>query len=487
MKSIKYILIALILVLLSPIVLAATEDFTALIRPLYAGSDEISIYDEAYFNLTLINNKPYEQHMTIYSPNIDQWVVFFESNNIDIPADGVAFTTVRIKPKKTIVEGNEYGIQLNVKSKNSSSLNKVYAYVNVKSQQEINQEYLPILVIDAQDIGKIDPTEPMVYSISIENKNIRDIKNLEVSLNSDIFNEEIKTDLGPLKKKTLQFTLKAPSDTASMKDNLIIALRLENKTIISDSVEYIIIGVEKYDYSVEYSKAFLLVDNYVTIVNEGNLETTAEYSVPTNLINYLFIHGKAESKLKYAEGKYTKVYYVPLKAGEKTTLIVTVSYRPILYALIGIVIIIIFYFLLRSPLVIKKSISSIVIKGEGISELKVILHIKNRTNKMFDDLIILDRIPRITEIGKGFEIGTVKPTKVMHHPAKGTIAKWEITSIDSFEERVIAYKLQTTMNVIGGFTLPLAILKYRAANGQEKAVSSNQIKVVLEKEMPEKA
>ena len=116
----------------------------------------------------------------------------------------------------------------------------------------------------------------------------------------------------------------------------------------------------------------------------------------------------------------------------------------------------------------------------------MLIHIKNRTNKMFNDLIILDRIPKITEIGRGFEIGTVKPTKVMYHPAKGTIAKWEITSIDSFEERVIGYKLQTTMNIIGGLTLPLAILKYRAANGHEKAASSNRIRVILEKDMPEK-
>ena len=168
-----------------------------------------------------------------------------------------------------------------------------------------------------------------------------------------------------------------------------------------------------------------------------------------------------------------------MQPGESYSLTVVVSYRPIVYLIIALVVLITLYYLLRSPLVVRKSVSSIKTKEGSLSELKVLLHIKNRTKRNYEDLIVLDRIPKITEIGKEFEIGTIRPTKIMTHEKKGTIAKWEMNSLDSYEERVIAYKLYSNLNILGGLTLPIALLKYRI-RGKEKKASSNKIKLVIQ-------
>jgi hypothetical protein len=53
--------------------------------------------------------------------------------------------------------------------------------------------------------------------------------------------------------------------------------------------------------------------------------------------------------------------------------------------------------------------------------------------------------------------------------------------LDSYEERVIVYKLFTNLKILGILTLPVAILKYRQPGGKEKAINSNKVNVVIKK------
>ena len=458
----------------------ASADFDTFVK-IIPIDDDISLYEEATFNISLVNLKDFTDTISIYSPNIDSWSIKLNPDSVLVAPGGSEYVLLRAKPKENIIPGREYGIQLNIRAKKSTQLQKAYAFVNVKSQNQVNREYLPVISVETSELGELDPTESVVFTIDLENKNVKDIKGLKVMLNSDVFDDKAVTDLGPLQKKSVQFTLTMPSSTQPMEDNLIITLGFENTTVLSRSVDYSVISIEQHDYEVERSSAFLIVKHNVMINNEGNLITEGEYKVPTNLFNYFLIRGDADSKLKVIDKRLYKQFQVTLQPGESYNLNVIVSYRPIVYALLFLIIVISLYYLVRSPLVIRKSISSIKTKEGSLSELKVLLHIKNRTRKVYEDILVLDRIPKITEIGKEFDIGTIKPTKIMSHEKKGTIAKWELASLDSYEERVIAYKLFSNLNILGGLTLPVGLLKFRTARGREKMISSNKIKLVIQK------
>jgi len=449
-----FVILALCLISALAFVSADSDIFVKVI-PI---DDDISSYEEATFNISIVNLKDFTDTISVYSPNIDSWSIKLNPDSVMVAPGESEYVLLRAKPKEIITPGREYGIQLNIRAKKSTGLQKVYAFVNVKSQDQINREYLPVISVDISELGELDPTEPVVFTIDLENKNVKDIKGLKVMLNSDVFDDEAVTDLGPLQKKSVQFTLTMPSSTQPMDDNLIITLGFENTTVLSRSVDYSVIGVEQHDYEVERSSAFLIVKHNVMINNEGNLLTEGEYKVPTNLLNYFLIRGDADSRLKVIDKRLYKQFHVTLQPGESYNLNLVVSYRPIIYVILFLIIVISLYYLLRSPLVIRKSISSIKTKEGSLSELKVLLHIKNRTRKVYEDILVLDRIPKITEIGKEFDIGTIKPTKIMSHEKKGTIAKWEIASLDSYEERVIAYKLFSNLNILGGLTLPVGLL-----------------------------
>jgi len=476
--SLRCTIVVVLCLALASLCVAADDDLFVKVIPI---DDEISIFGEATFNISITNLKDNVDTITAYSPNIDSWSIKLNPDSMLLGSDDTETMFLRAKPKEIVEPGREYGVQINIRAKNSDELHKVHAFVNVMSQNQVNREYLPVISIDVPEIGQIDPTSQTTFTLDLENKNVRDIKNLEIHLNSDVYDEKAITELGPLQKKSVQFTLNAPSSTAPQDDNLVITLRLDNLTVLSRSVDYEIIGVELHDFESERSSAFMIKTHNVVIKNEGNLQTEGTYKVPTNILNYFFIRGDADSRIKVIDGKLYKQFHVDLEPGETYSFEVIVSYRPILYLIIALIIIVSFYYLFRSPLIIRKSISSIKTKEGSLSELKVLLHIKNRSRRVYEDIIVLDRVPKITEIGKEFEIGTIKPTKIMNHEKKGTIAKWELSSLDSYEERVIAYKLYSNLNILGGLTLPIGLLKFRNARGREKMISSNKIKLVIQK------
>lgn len=473
----KSLIFILLLVFSIVSVSAISDDLMIKVVPI---DDDISIYEEAKFNISVVNTNDFQENVNIYSPNIDAWGIKIAPDSFFIDSGEKVNVILRALPKKAILPGAEYGIQLNVKGEESNSFEKIYAFVSVKSQEQLNREYLPVIKVDMPELNEIDITEPVLYDLKIENKNVRDITDLEIVFSSDVFNKAVDVDLGPLETKTFQFSLDAPSHTKPQKDNMIVAFRVGNQTVLSRSIDYEIISIEKQGIEQSSVSSLMKKEIKAKLSNEGNVDIEGIYRVPTNLLNYFFITGNAKSRLVYHDGLF-KEYYVDLIGGENYDLLLTISYRSLLYILAAVLIIVTLYYLLRSPLIIHKSVVSIKTKEDSLSELKVLLHVKNRTRKTFDNIIVLDKIPKITEMGKEFALGTLKPTKVMNHDKKGTIAKWEIKSLDSYEERVLTYKLYSNLTIVGGLTLPMSILKFKRKGSSEKKVVSNKVRLLIQK------
>ena len=108
----------------------------------------------------------------------------------------------------------------------------------------------------------------------------------------------------------------------------------------------------------------------------------------------------------------------------------------------------------------RKITSSIHRKDGGISELKLVLNVKNRSKDPLKDIDVIDKVPHITNVEKELFIGTLQPYKVLRHEKKGTILKWKIDDLGVGEERVITYKIKSTLPILGSFSLEAAAAKY---------------------------
>jgi hypothetical protein len=86
-------------------------------------------------------------------------------------------------------------------------------------------------------------------------------------------------------------------------------------------------------------------------------------------------------------------------------------------------------------------------------------------------------IPRIAELIKEYDVGTLTPSNSIRNERKGTIIKYEVGDIMAREERIISYKVRSSLSILGGVSLPEAVSKFTTATGKERTTSSNRPKV----------
>jgi hypothetical protein len=151
--------------------------------------------------------------------------------------------------------------------------------------------------------------------------------------------------------------------------------------------------------------------------------------------------------------------------------------RPIFYAIIALVLIITLYYILRSPVLVKKQAINIKMYEGGLSQLKILIHLKNRTANTYSSLVVGERIPKIAEYTPSEAMGNILPSKVLRHEKKGTMLKWSIDSIEPYEERVIIYKIKSKLTIFGRFTLPSTMIKFKDDAGGDYIVYSNKLKL----------
>jgi hypothetical protein len=160
--------------------------------------------------------------------------------------------------------------------------------------------------------------------------------------------------------------------------------------------------------------------------------------------------------------------------GDEVTIEITKNYRFAVYTLIIMIIIIILYYQLRSPVVVKKDAVGNEPSHDGVSEFKVKVLIKNRSQKPVENVKIIEMIPSLALLVKEAAIGTVEPTKIIRNDSKGTLVRWDINYLEPFEERIITYRLKSKLNIVGGLTLQATKVKFETVTGRERVTYSKK-------------
>jgi hypothetical protein len=63
---------------------------------------------------------------------------------------------------------------------------------------------------------------------------------------------------------------------------------------------------------------------------------------------------------------------------------------------------------------------------------------------------------------------------MLKNEKKGTLIKWQIATVEPFEERIISFRARTKMVIIGGLTLPSSKARFKAKTGNDRIVKSNK-------------
>jgi hypothetical protein len=457
-------------VFILPAVLA--QEFAAELSP----SQQVIRQDQlAYYEITIFHNYAGIEFFEVYSPEV-LWDIRTK-DPLHVPPGKPFKTALTIQPLN--INPGLYGVPIHVKRTGSNQVRKAILYMEVTGSPS-TITYLPAVRGTAEIPAFVDPREDITITVYLENQNRRNLSELSVKVRGDVINQDFTASLGPLERKTFTFVTRIDPQTPPQQDSLAVSvIATEKDKGFQFDLPPVDFAVKSYGQLVpttEVIKSFLKRKRIITLTNNANIVLQEPFAFPVPW--YARVFTSSSPKAARVENG-ALVWDIALNMGHTAELRVTTNYIPLAVMIIIAAIITIIYYVFRSPLVIRKSSSVLSTREGGISELKILLELKNRSGKPIHQASIVDLVPRIAEMLKDHEIGTIAPSKVVRHDNKGTIVKYEVGEIMPYEERVISYKVKSTLSILGGVSLPVAVARFNTHMGKERTTQSNAPKVTF--------
>jgi hypothetical protein len=441
-------------------------DFTVSIFP---NERTIKSNETAVFELELEHDSPVDETFEVFSNDVT-WDVRPEMI-LSVPAGKKLKTNLLVHPLN--LNPGAYNLPVFFRRTGSSDQQKVHVYVAVESLFPEDATYLPAVRGVATVDGEVDPRKGMTIKLSLENQNRRILEKVNVRVRSSVINKDYTTSLGPLEKKTLTFLAELDPYTPPGKDALQISIVVPEKEKAYQfdlfPVPFEVVSYGVVMPSVVAEKAFLKRTEIVTLENVGNKRLSHVYRVPAWFAKQWFISSVPEPSKEAG----VLVWEVPLEAGSSAELEITYNYRPLFWLLLIIAVIVAAYYVFRSPIAVGKRASVVSSHEGGITELKVIIELVNRSGKIARNIRVMDLAPKLADVEKEFKETILAPSKIVPHEHTGTLVRWDIDMMEPREHRILMYKMKTRLQVLGGMTLPVTAVKY-FIEGQEREVVSNK-------------
>ncbi|MBW3020425.1 hypothetical protein KY334_03955 [Candidatus Woesearchaeota archaeon] len=470
----KLTLYVLFILLLTTIVSASSIDVN--VKPV---KDAISANEEAVFKLELTNNAMNDEFKIYY--NGIEW--YMAPINVEVKNYETKTVTVKVKP--LYVNLGQYAVPIKIKSKLSGDITDLDLIINVKD--ESNNVYLPTIAVKIDYPETVIPDQTFDVKLNLINKNPLDLKDMKVLVESEFFSQENIISLSPttagnISEKEIfnQFTI--PATTPPQKFNVFFTIYVNGTEVYKNSKTSTILEyLPKFKVTDSVENSLFKTKTIFNALNPGNIRGTETHKVQISLLRQLFTTQVPEASLLKEDGKRYLLWEISLEPGEETEYIIVTNFRPFLLLLLIITLIVVFYFILRNPLVIKKTAKVIQYEEGGISMLKVMIIIKNISEKKINKLSIKDSVPHLAEYVREDHLGSLAPAKIIRNDKKGTSLVWELEEFDGFEERIISYKMKTHLKVLGGISLNSVTGRFKTSNGKNRETKSAPLRLVFSK------
>ena len=361
---------------------------------------------------------------------------------------------------------SSYSVNLRVYSKTTGEAVDRALLVNLVAFEQL---------IDAQleyNPQGLDPRKENLIRLNLKNKNNIPLDGLKISIDSSLFDDERNVRLLPLEARTEELKVVFKDFVEKGGYDVHVLITMNGKTLV-DRTEKVNVGNYNDVTEDKVEENGLLVKKIKLIrQNNGNTASQEDFTVRLNSFEKTFTSMHPEPT---ESSKNNDVYYYiwkfSINPGDSYKIEVKTDYlTPLVVIVLLIIIGVVAYILLKKDVSIKKKVLTIK-KGEGISEMKIILIVKNKGGGL-KGLQVVDRLPRIVK--RPTEYGIVKPVHVKTSELGDTLITWHLENLVKGEERVISYKIKSDVHVIGRLSIPVATVKYRAKSGNIVNVNSNK-------------
>ncbi|MDP3728842.1 MAG: hypothetical protein Q8R18_05320 [bacterium] len=402
-------------------------------------------------------------------PSSDFDYVFVEPSYVELQGHEETEVIVSIKLKEDVVRQKRYKTYITAEALNLDGISTLYdLQVFAMPPQSAISATL------SESAERVGPGGDLSIDVHLKNNLMQDLSNVDVYISSDLFEDQQTIELFKNQEKDLEFIFTIPRSAAPKEYSFNVRLYYEDELSGSVSGDFIVdenLNVSEYN---EIVSGFLYETRTVTISNNGNSVISDFYDQDPGLFERWFTGYSAEPSYDNELGQATWTF--TLAPEEKFVLVSDEDYRPLLVGIIVVLLLgFIMYYIFTKRVIIKKETFKLKYSTDGVSEFKVLLHLKNNTNKAIKDITIIDVLPKLIQPKTNF--GTLHPSGI-ERGDKGIRIMWKIPELVSGEERIISYEVDAQFKVIGDISLPKATVKYKNKNNRATHISSNSAKVV---------
>lgn len=440
----------------------------------------ILINETAIFELNVTNNGPNIEYFTVYSPDIEWSFVTDPTSdkNMKIYPYQSFKTLIKITPVEPLNYGI-YGIIANVRHVRLNKVKPTTLLVTIRNPfSAVYGSYLPALRVSTAMAKDIDPREETVIKVNLENRNKLEVRDVKIRLRSALISEEYTTSLLPLERKTLDFVVSFDDLERPRSDLLHVTAeaKIEDRSyeFNAEAFEYNIIPYGEIGEDITEESGFLSKTKTVLLKNMGNVERKYAYHYKKPFMSWIYLSTNPKATVVKIDGDKQLEWSFTVAPNMAERVVIRYNFWPFLIFIGIIVLIIVGYYIFRSPVVISKSAAVTATKDGGMWRINVQIYLKNRSNKKIKHVMVKDKVSNLLEMQQEFEVGTIQPCKVLKHDKKGTIANWDVGTLDKFEERIITYKTKAKLSILGEIVLPHSVVSF-SKNNRKMQVYSNTV------------
>ena len=401
-------------------------------------------------------------------PSNDFDYAFVEPSYVVLQGHEEQEVTVTLKLKEDVVRQKRYKTYITASAINDESISTSF-----ELQVFAMPPQSPVAITLASD-ERVGPGGDLTINLHLENEVNKDLNNLDIYVSSEIFEDKQTIELFQDQEKDLEFIFTIPKSSAPQSYSYNVRLYSEEELAASAEGSFIVDENLNSSHFSNVEKGFLYEIETVTITNNGNSEISDFYDREPSMFQSWFSSYSIEPSYDDEFGRPTWTY--TLAPEGQFILVSTLDYRPLLIGIIVLILLgFIAYYLFIKKVSVHKETFKLKYSTDGVSEFKVLLHLKNNTNKAIKDITIIDVLPKLIQPKTNF--GTLHPRGI-ERGEKGIRILWKIPELVSGEERIISYEVEAQFRVIGDISLPNATVKYKTKNNRVVHIHSNRAQVI---------
>ena len=319
----------------------------------------------------------------------------------------------------------------------------------------------------------LDPRNPFSIKFEVYNPIKTVVVPLEVTSDIEGFSYRIENQTVSEGTNTITISnLTLPPDAAPGNHTFTVRLLFFGGVVSEGST---VAGVVSYSNCVidERTDVSLIGKTYTASVkNTGTEEANCVVSSQVTGIEKALVTSITEG-YAYEDGQF--VWKLNISPGSEVIVKYNISYVPILAIPFIVIAAVAAIWYLTRKVTIKKELVDYK-RYPGFMDLKIQLKVRNLTNNELRNVKVSDMLPAFVKEVRDY--GTI-PGEVKKK-GKSKMVVWEIESIKPREERVLSYKIRTSLEVLGNITFAPAKVEFKDINGNKVEEFSNTLSLEVE-------